>query len=126
MFGSRRDYVAALKVATYGAIPLLLAGATLIVPAMVIVAMVGLCHTLFLYWVGVRRVLKVPAGGGAEFVGISLVLLVFMSVLAGAAGERDRADLRTCRGSRPAGLGYTTRRHATRLAAFPFRRFGLP
>ena len=87
MFGSRRDYVAALKVATYGAIPLLLAGATLIVPVMVIVALAGLCHTLFLYWVGVRRVLLVPAGGGAEFIGISLVLLVFTSVLAGAAAS---------------------------------------
>ena len=72
MFGSARDYLAALKVATYGAIPVLLAGATLVMPAMAIVGMVGTCHTLFLYWLGVHRVLKVPAGGGAEFVGISI------------------------------------------------------
>jgi hypothetical protein len=87
MFGTARDFLAALKVATYGAIPLLLAGATLVLPAMAIVAMVGLCHTLFLYWLGVNRVLKVPAGSGAEFVGISIVLLAFASVLAGAAGS---------------------------------------
>ena len=87
MFGSARDYLAALKVATYGAIPVLLAGATLVIPAMAIVGMVGTCHTLFLYWLGVHRVLKVPAGGGAEFVGISIVLLAFVSVLAGAAGS---------------------------------------
>ena len=87
MFGSPRDFVAALKVATYGAIPVLLAGATLVLPAMAIVGMAGLCHTLYLYWLGVHRVLKVPAGGGAEFVGISIVLLALVSVLAGAAGS---------------------------------------
>ena len=77
--------VAALKVATYGAIPVMLAGATLLLPVMAIVTMVGLCHTLFLFWIGVRRVLHVPPGAEAEFVGISLVLLTFLSVLVGAA-----------------------------------------
>ena len=85
MFGVTRDYLAALKVATYGAIPLMLTGATLFLPVMAIVAMVGLCHTLFLFWIGVRRVLNVPPGTEAEFVGISLVLLTFLSVLIGAA-----------------------------------------
>ena len=86
MFGSPRDFLAALKVATYGAIPVLLAGATLVLPAMAIVGMVGLCHTLFLFWLGAHQVLKVPPGGGAEYVGISMVLLAFVSVFAGAAG----------------------------------------
>jgi hypothetical protein len=87
MFGGTRDFLSALKVATYGAIPVLLAGATLLLPAMVIVGMAGLCHTFYLFWLGVRRVLGVPAGGGAEFVGISMVLLSFASVLAGAAAS---------------------------------------
>ena len=86
-FGATRDYVAALKVATYGAIPVMLAGATLLLPAMAIVAMVGLCHTLYLFWLGVRRVLNVPRGAQAEFVGISLVLLMLLSVLVGAAAS---------------------------------------
>jgi hypothetical protein len=84
MFGAPRDYLAALKVATYGAIPVMLAGATLLLPVMAIVAMVGMCHTLYLLWVGVRRVLHVPSEDAAEFVGISLVLLTFLSVLVGA------------------------------------------
>jgi len=87
MFGAPRDYLASLKVATYGAIPVLLAGATLFLPAMAIVAMAGLCHTLFLFWIGVRRVLSVPRGAEAEFVGISLVLLTFLSVLIGATAS---------------------------------------
>ncbi len=85
MFGGARDYVAALKVATYGAIPVMLAGATLLLPVMAIVGIVGLCHTLFLFWIGVRRVLNVAAGTQAEFVGISMLLLAFLSVLVGAA-----------------------------------------
>jgi hypothetical protein len=84
MFGAVRNYLAALKVATYGAIPVLLAGATLLLPVMAIVAMVGMCHTLYLLWVGVRRVLHIPSEDAAEFVGISLVLLTFLSVLVGA------------------------------------------
>ena len=87
LFGGTRDYVAALKVATYGAIPVLLAGATLLLPAMIVVGMAGLCHTLYLFWLGVRRVLGVHRSGGAEFVGISMVLLSFVSVLAGAAAS---------------------------------------
>jgi hypothetical protein len=85
MFGARRDYVAALKVATYGAIPVMLAGATLLLPVMALVGMVGLCHTLYLFWLGAGQVLNVPAGNGAEFVCISLVLFSVVSTLAGAA-----------------------------------------
>ncbi len=87
MFGGARDFVAALKVATYGSIPVMVAGATLIVPVMAIVTMVGLCHTLFLLWIGAQRVLNVPRGAQAEFVGISVVLLAFVSVLVGAAAS---------------------------------------
>jgi hypothetical protein len=85
MYGSSREYVAALKVATYGAVPVLVAGATLVLPVMAMVAVVALCHTMFLYWLGVRRVLAVPAEAGTEFIGISLVMLGGASSIAGAA-----------------------------------------
>ena len=84
MYGSSRSYVAALKVATFGAIPVLLAGATLFIPAMVIVSAVALCHTLYLYWLGVGRVLAVSPGAKAEFIGISMTLLGGLSTLLGA------------------------------------------
>jgi hypothetical protein len=87
MFGAARDYLAALKVATFGSIPVMLAGATLLLPVMAMVTMVGLCHSLFLLWLGARRVLNVPAGAQAEFVGISIVMLTFLSVLVGAAAS---------------------------------------
>jgi hypothetical protein len=84
LYGSSRDYLAALKVSVYGAIPVLLAGATLVMPVMIIVAMVAWCHTVFLYWVGARRVLAVRAEHQTEFIGISMVLLALVSVLSGA------------------------------------------
>jgi hypothetical protein len=87
MFRAPRDYVAALKVATYGAVPVLLAGATLLLPAMAIVGIVGSCHALYLMWLGANRVLQVPRAAGVEFIGISLVLLTLFSTLAGAAAS---------------------------------------
>jgi hypothetical protein len=84
MYGSSRDYNAALKVATFGAIPVLLAGATLVVPVLVIVSVAALCHTIYLYWLGVRHVLGVAPGAQAEFVGISLTMLGGASALLGA------------------------------------------
>ena len=84
MYGSSRDYRAALNVATFGALPVLLAGATLLLPVMVAVPVIALCHTLYLYWVGVERVLAVAPGSQTEFVGISLTLLAGLSTLLGA------------------------------------------
>jgi hypothetical protein len=85
MYGAARDFRSALKVATYGATPTMLAGATLLLPVMAVIAVVALCHTLYLLWLGAQQVLNVPAGGGAEFIAISLVMLAFASVAAGAA-----------------------------------------
>ena len=84
MYGSSRDYVAALKVATFGAVPVLLAGATLVMPVMVMVSVVALCYTLYLYWIGVGRVLNVSAGSQSEFIGISMTLLGGASTIVGA------------------------------------------
>jgi hypothetical protein len=87
MYGSSRDYGAALKVATFGAIPLLLAGATLLLPVMVAVSAVALVYTIYLYWIGVGRVLNVSEGAQSEFVGISMTLLGGLSTLIGACAS---------------------------------------
>ena len=82
MYQCKRDFLAALKVSVHGAGPLLLSGATLVLPAMVVVSMVALCYTLFLYYVGARAVLQVRRDQ-AEFIGISMLLLTFVSMMAG-------------------------------------------
>lgn len=86
-FGTSASYRAALNVAAFGSLPMLLAGATLLLPVMAIVGLLALCHTMFLYWVGARAVLGVAAGDRSEFVGISLLLLSAFSVVAGAAAS---------------------------------------
>lgn len=85
MYGSSRHYPSALKVATYGAVPVLVAGALLFLPVMVMVSVVALCHTLFLYSIGVRRVLGVPENARTEFIGVSLTMLGGVSSILGAA-----------------------------------------
>ncbi len=86
-FGASASYRAALNVAAFGALPVLVAGATMLLPVMAIVGLLALCHTLFLYWLGARHVLGVAAGDLSEFVGISLLLLSAISVIAGAAAS---------------------------------------
>lgn len=82
MYQSKRDYLGALKVAAHGASPLLLSGVTLVLPAMIVVSMVALCHTLFLYYVGSAAVLQIRKDQ-AEFIGVSLLLLTFVSMMGG-------------------------------------------
>jgi hypothetical protein len=48
------------------------------------VSVAALCHTIYLYWLGVRHVLGVAPGAQAEFVGISLTMLGGASALLGA------------------------------------------
>ena len=85
LYGSSRDYRVALKVATFGAVPIMLAGAMLFLPVMALVGLVGLSHSLFLYWLGARKVLQVAPADQAEFVGIAIVMLMVVSTLGGAA-----------------------------------------
>jgi hypothetical protein len=87
MFGRPRDFVGALKVAAWGAVPVLLAGGMLFLPVMAIVAVVGLGHTLYLLALGADRVLHIPRHARAEFVGISIVLLALASAVAGAVAS---------------------------------------
>jgi len=59
----------------------------LVVPVFVIVSVVALCHTLYLYWLGVHHVLGVEAGAQAEFIGVSITMLGGASALLGAGAS---------------------------------------
>lgn len=87
LYGSSRNYCDALKVSTFGAVPVMLAGATLLLPVMAIIGVVALVHSLFLFWLGAKQVLHVGRGEQAEFVGISMLLLSVASTIAGAAAS---------------------------------------
>jgi len=87
LYGSSRSYVAALKVATFGSVPVLLAGGTLVIPVMAVVAMLAGLQTLVLLWEGAGHVLQVREDSRSEFVGASMILLVAASTIAGAAAS---------------------------------------
>jgi hypothetical protein len=87
MYGATRDYLAALKVATYGAIPVLVAGMTLLLPVMALIGLVAVCHSAYLFWIGARRVLMINDRDRTEYVGISLLLLGVTSTALGAAAS---------------------------------------
>jgi Yip1 domain len=87
IYGTSRSYRDALKVSTFGAVPVLLAGATLVLPVMAIVGLVGLCHSLYVFWLGAREVLHVNRAEQTEFIGVSLLMLSVASTFAGAAAS---------------------------------------
>ena len=84
---ARATIVAALKVATYGAIPVMLAGATLLLPVMAIVAIVGRLPHAFPALDRRAARAERSARRAGRVRGHLVVLLTFVSVLAGAAAS---------------------------------------
>jgi hypothetical protein len=74
-----------IQVSAYGATPLLLAGAFLVTPVLVIVCLLALPHVLYLYYLGVQRLLRVPGEEAAQFVGLAVVAAFVASTLGGGA-----------------------------------------
>jgi hypothetical protein len=80
----QRDAMASLKVAVYGAIPLMLSGGVLFMPVNVVICLIAMMHTLALYYSGVQTVMKIKQTEAAMFVGVSMVIVFFASTLLGA------------------------------------------
>lgn len=80
----RRSFAEALQVAAYGATPVLLAGAFLVLPVLVMLSIVACIHSLFLFNGGLQSVLRVEQSESAMLVGISIVILTIASMVLGA------------------------------------------
>jgi hypothetical protein len=80
----RNSFADALKVAAFGSIPVLLAGAFLVLPAMVMLTLVAAVHSLFLYNTGLKKVLRVPETESVMLVAIAIVMLCVSSAAIGA------------------------------------------
>jgi hypothetical protein len=76
---------ACLKVAAYGATPVLVAGVALVHPALVIVPMVALLHVFYLQYVGAQVVIGIAAEDAAIFVAWAVAGVFVVSSLGGAA-----------------------------------------
>jgi len=83
LYGVRRDYAGAFRVAAYGATPVWLAGLLLVKPLLILVLPVAVMHACYLCHEGLQIVLGVRPGDAAEYVAISAFLTIAMSVLAG-------------------------------------------
>jgi uncharacterized membrane protein len=85
MFSPKATAQGCAKVAAYGATPLLVASALLVIPVLVIVCVVSLLHVFYLYYLGAQQLLGVPENDAAQFVAIALVLAIVASTLGGGA-----------------------------------------
>lgn len=80
----RASIVASLKVAIFGSIPMLLAAGFLVLPVMVVLLLVAGIHCLYLYNLGLQKVLGVRAEDTAILLAVCVVLA---SVAAGVLGS---------------------------------------
>jgi hypothetical protein len=95
LYGGGRNFGDAFRVVTYSGTPVWLAGIILIAPLnrfplLVIVILIALMHGLFLFYLGLHQVTKVPRRDAAECAAIVLVAGIMLSsavgYYAGAAG----------------------------------------
>jgi hypothetical protein len=82
LFGGRRDFEEAFKLAVYSFTPLWLAGIFLLLPGLRFLLLTGV-YGIYLFWLGMPRLTKVPEGQAVNFT----VIIVFCAggLLYGAA-----------------------------------------
>jgi hypothetical protein len=81
--GVRCSFISALKVAIFGAAPLMISGVLLVMPISVIACMAVLVYTLTLYYLGVQRVMGIHKDNAAIFVAMSMAIMCLVSSFLG-------------------------------------------
>ena len=72
LFGGRRDFESAFKLAVYSFTPLWLAGLFFVLPGLRFLLLTGV-YGIYLFWLGVPRLTKVPEAQSANFTAIIVV-----------------------------------------------------
>lgn len=83
MYGLRRSFPGALRVAAFAMTPVWMAGILLVKPALLLVLAIAALHTLVLLQGGLRLVLHVKPGEADEYVAVSVFLTAVASTLIG-------------------------------------------
>jgi hypothetical protein len=86
LFVYTRDWGRALKVAAYSAAPVFLGAAVLAIPDMAYAVLVAVFHGFYLLYVGLQRVLGVNEDTAAEYVALSMVMLITVTTVLGWIG----------------------------------------
>ena len=84
--GKRPDFFTATAVAVFGSIPVLLAGAALVIPSGALVLLVAAMYSFYLYHLGAVRLFGINAPDAAMFVGVAMIgMMVLSGILGGIA-----------------------------------------
>jgi hypothetical protein len=84
LFGGRRDFQDAFKLAVYSFTPLWLAGIFLLLPGLRFLLLTGV-YGIYLFWLGVPRLTRVPEGQAVNFTVIIVICaggLLYVAALA--------------------------------------------
>ncbi len=83
-FGGEKNRIQALKVAVYAPTASMLSGVFSLIPALSFLAIVGL-YSLYLLWVGLPRLMRVPAERAGGFYAVTLLVLIGIGIVVGLA-----------------------------------------
>jgi hypothetical protein len=87
LFVPARDWPRALIAASYSAAPLFLGGVILAFPDLAFACLLAAFQGCYLLYCGVQHVIGVKEDKAAEFVALSIVLLIFASTILGSLGS---------------------------------------
>lgn len=73
------SFLVTLQVAVLGSIPLLLSGATLLIPFNVIFSMIAMLYSFYLYYLGAARLIGIPPSEATMFVGVAMFCMLVLS-----------------------------------------------
>jgi uncharacterized membrane protein len=82
--GQRPRFLAALQVAVFGSIPVLLSGLALVIPFGGIVTLMAMIYAFYLYYLGAQRLLGIREADSAMFIGVALFCMMVLSTVLGA------------------------------------------
>ena len=87
LFNLARDWRRAFQVAAFSSAPVLLAGLLLAIPNLAFATLIGVFHSFYLQYSGVRHVLGAKERDAAEYVALVAIALIVASTFMGAAGS---------------------------------------
>lgn len=85
--GRRPSFLVALRVAVFGTIPVLLSGVALVIPFGVIVTMMAMIYSFYLYYLGAERLIGIRPADSAMFIGVVLFCMMVLSGVMGAVAS---------------------------------------
>lgn len=82
--GRSPSFLSAFQVAVLGSIPVLLAGATLVIPFNVIFTMMAMLYSFYLYYLGAVQLIGIRPSDATMFVGVAMICMLVLSGFLGA------------------------------------------